>query len=202
MLCSPQDVNTNNSFPVQFALFRSFWYIFSTDTDATPSPNKFSIVHSQNKSRISQQKPSIGPHWIHFKLVKSVFFAAFVRLECSPRNMHQITRTNSFSQFLFSSKIKRQKDAISPNGVSCAHAQGVTWHIWAGEGQRLWKLRQILHPAVELDDIPADHLHHQKMLSIFTCTFSPYTFLYYIDLSTFVIETKNQTSWNTLNRLR
>ena len=86
---------------------------------------KFIIVHSRNKITIRQQQPSIGPNWIHFKRVRSVFFAAVVRLECSSRNMHQITHANSFSQFLSYSKIKRQKDAISPNGLSSAHAQGV-----------------------------------------------------------------------------
>ena len=62
----------------------------------------------------SQQQPSIGPNWINFKLVRFVFFAGVVRLQCSTQNIHQITHANSFPQFFSSSKIQRQKDAISP----------------------------------------------------------------------------------------
>ena len=98
-----------------------------------------SLVHSRNKITIRQQQPSTGPNWIHFKLVRSVFFAAVVRLECSTRNMHQITHAYSFSQFLFYSKIKRQKDAISPNGLSCAHAQGC--HVTHLSGRRTTALK-------------------------------------------------------------
>jgi hypothetical protein len=102
-----------------FALFRSFWYISLTDTDAMPSPNI--IVYSQHKIIISQQQPSIGPNWIQFKLVRSVFF----RCSCSigmqhPKHVpdHPCKLILSFS---FSSKIKRQKDAISPQrSLLCA----------------------------------------------------------------------------------
>ena len=60
------------------------------------------IVYSRHKIILSQQQPSIGPTWIHFKLVRgSVLFAVVPRLECSTQNMHQITCANSFSRFYF-----------------------------------------------------------------------------------------------------
>ena len=179
MLCCPQDVNTNKSFPVQFCplpliLDRHRCYAFSIS------------FSEQNHNQITT-----ALNWAKLDTFQAWEICLF-RCDCSigmqHPNMHQITHENSFSQFICYSKIKRQKNAISPNGLYCAHAQGVTWHIWAGEGQRLWNLRQILHPAVELDDIPTDHFYHQKMLSIFICTFSQYTFAYYIDFSTFVIK--------------
>ena len=40
--------------------------------------------------------------------------------------------------FLLKSRGKRTLS--QPNGLSCAHAQGVTWHIGAGEEQRVFKI--------------------------------------------------------------
>jgi hypothetical protein len=121
ILCCPQDVDTNKFAQFNFALFRSFWYIFPHRHGCYAFSEQ--IFYSQHKIIISLQQPSIGPNWIHFKLVSPVFFAVVVRLECSSQNMHQITRANSFSNFLFSSKSKRQKDAISPQrSLLCACA--------------------------------------------------------------------------------
>jgi hypothetical protein len=160
-----------------FALCRLFWYIFPHRQGCFAFSEQ--IVYSQNKIIISQQQPSIGPNWMHFKLVRSVFFAVVVRLECSTQNMHQITRANTFSHFIFSSKIKRQKDTISPqSSLLCACPR---CHMKHSSGRRTTAV------AVGSDDIPTDHFYHQKMLSIFICTFSQYTFAYYINFSTFVI---------------
>jgi hypothetical protein len=78
-----------------------------TDTDAMPSPNI--IVYSQLKIIISQQQPSIGPNWIHFKLVRSVFF----RCSCSigmqhPKHVpdHPCKLIFSFSFFFKNQKAK------------------------------------------------------------------------------------------------
>ena len=147
ILCCPQDSNTNKFSQFNFALFRSFWYIF---------PHEIII----------SKQPSIGRNWIHFKLVRSVFFAVAVRLECSTQNMHQITRENSFSHFLFLQKAKGRH--LIPNGLSCAHAQGC--HVTHSSGRRTTVLKIAPNfTAVELDDIPTDHFYHQKMLSIFIC---------------------------------
>ena len=97
--------------------------------------NKF----AQFNFALFQQQPSIGPNWMHFKLLRSVFFAVVVRLECSNQNMHQITRANSFSHFLYSSKIKRQNDAISPQPSLLCACTGC--HVKHSSGRRTTGLK-------------------------------------------------------------
>ena len=70
--------------------------------------------NSKTKSQSASNKPQLGQTGYISSLWNLVFFAGVVQLECRTQNMDQINRGNSFSQFLFSSKIKRQKDAISP----------------------------------------------------------------------------------------
>ena len=163
-----------------------FWYIFPHRHGCYAFSEQ--IVYSQHKIIISQQQPSIGPNWIHFKLVRSVFF----RCSCSigmqhPKHVpdHPCKLIFSFSFFFKNQKAKGRH--LTPTVSLVRMLRVVTWHIRAGEEQRVWKLRQISHPAVGSDDIPTDHFYHQKMLSIFICTFSQYTFAYYINFSTFVI---------------
>ena len=68
-----------------------------------------------------------------------VFFTAVVGLESSSQNMNQIPHSNIFSQFLLFCKNQKAKGRhLSPNSLSCAHAQVGTWHIRAGEEQRLF----------------------------------------------------------------
>jgi hypothetical protein len=132
----------------------------------TFSPHRCYASTEQNHNQ-----PATNLNWAKLDTFQAceicLFFAVVVRLECSTQNMRKIPRGNSFSQFLFLQKSKGKRTPSHPNGLSCAHAQGTTWHIRAGEEQRVWQSRQISHPAVESDDIPADHFYYQKMLSIF-----------------------------------
>ena len=128
------------------------------------------VVYSQHKIILSQQQPSIGATWIHLKLVRIRPF----RCGCSNGMQHPKHAPDHLCKLIFSflfflPKSKGKRTPSHPNGLSCAHAQGVTWHIGAGEEQRVSRSRQISHPAVELDDIPTDHYYHQKMLYTFMC---------------------------------
>ena len=135
MLRFPQDVNTNQKVSRSILpSFISFKVSPHPHTDALPSP----LVYSQNKITLSQQQPPIGTNLIHFKLVRFVSFAVVVRQECSTQNMPRMGHANSFSEF-FSSQIKRQKDAISTNGLFYAHAQ--VGHVTHSGGRRITGLK-------------------------------------------------------------
>ena len=110
MLCFTQDADTNKKFPDQFSPTTYGCFAFS-----------ISLFSKQNS--LSQQQPPLGQTWYISSLVRYVSLAVVVRQECSTQNMPHIGHTNSFSQLYSSSKIKRQKDAISLNVLSCAHAQ-------------------------------------------------------------------------------
>ena len=189
---------------IKFTLICCFWVNFPPQTCMLCLlwSNFFS---SQNKIIISQQQPSIGPNGIHFRLVRCVFFAVVVRLECRIQNMPQITHANPlFFHFSSSYRIKRQKDAISPQrSVLCA-CSGLSRDTFKREKDNglencakihilLWNQKIFLH---------ADHFFRQKMPFMFIFTFSGYTFAYYInlfwfwDLRKLILETIEQIEVN------
>ena len=65
ILCCPQDVNTNKFCPLPF-IFEHF----PPQTRMLCHAISKQIVYSQHKIILSQQQPSIGPTWIHFKLAR------------------------------------------------------------------------------------------------------------------------------------
>ena len=156
-----QDVNTNKFSQFNFALLRSFWYIF-------PHSHRCYASSEQNHNQ-----PATNLNWAKLDTFQACEICLF-RCSCSIGMQHPKHAPDRLCKLIFSflfflPKSKGKRTPSHPNGLSCAHAQGVTWHIGAGEEQRVSRSRQISHPAVELDDIPTDHFYHQKMLSIFMC---------------------------------
>jgi hypothetical protein len=64
----------------------------------------------------------------------------------------------------------------------------VTWHIQAGIEQRLWKSRQISQLWNRMIFLQTISIIRKCYPSLFVCTFPLYSFAYYINFPTFVIQ--------------
>ena len=153
-----------------FALFRSFWYIFPHRHGCYAFSKYNSLFSTQNHNQ-----PATTLNWAKLDTFQAceicLFSLQLFDWNAAPKTCTRSPVQTHFLIFFFLQKSKGKRTPSHPNRLSCAHAQGVMWHIRAGEEQRFWKLRQISHPALGSDDIPIDHFYHHKMLSIFICTF-------------------------------
>jgi hypothetical protein len=174
ILCCPQDVNTNKFSQFNFALFRSFCYIL---------PHRHGCYAFSEQIIISQQQPSIGANWIHFKLVRICFF----RCSCSIGMQHPKHAPDHLCKLIFSFSFffKNQKAKgrhLTPT-VSLVRMRRVSRDAFEREKNngfhiRLWN-RMIFLATISII--------RKCYPSLFVCTFPPYTFAYYINFSTFVI---------------
>jgi hypothetical protein len=118
-----------------FALFRSFWYIFPHThgcyafSDQIEKQNHFQPASTLNWAKLGT-----------FQACEILsFFAVVVQLECRTQNMDQINRGNSFSQFFLLLKSKGKRTPSYPNGLYCTHAQGC--HVTHSSGRRTTGLK-------------------------------------------------------------
>ena len=79
--------------------------------------------------------------WIHFKSDGSMPFSLLL-LDSNAAVKTWITHLipTFFLNLFYFVKSKGKRTLSLPNGLSCAHVRGVTWHILAGEEQRLFEI--------------------------------------------------------------
>ena len=182
MLHFPQDVNTNKKCPR--SILPSFINVgkFSPHTYGCYA---FSTSLFSNRNHF---QPATAHSWNKFNTFQACVLRLF-RCSCSTGMQHTKHAPDHPCKLIFPVFLllkSKSKRTLSPPTVSLMSMRRVvTWHIWAGGEQRVCKLRQISHPAVESDGI-------QKMLSTFSCI---HTFAYCIDFSTSA--TEGSLSWKT-----
>jgi hypothetical protein len=185
ILCCPQDVNTNQFCPLPF-IFEHF----PPQTRMLCHAISKQIVYSQHKIILSQQQPSIGPTWIHFKLVRIRHF----RCGCSigmqhPKHAPDRLCKLIFSFLFFSSKIKRQKDAITPQRSRLCACAGC--HVTHRSGRRTTGFQDRAKFHIRLWNwmifLPTIIIIRKCYTPLCVCTFPRYNCAYYVNFSTFVI---------------
>ena len=184
MLRFPQDANTNKKFPDQFCpllLILSF-------------PHHIRMLCLLHKFilKTKSHSASNSPHWDKLDTFQawcdmSHWLYLFDR-NAAPETCPTSAIQTHFPSFILLLKSKGKRTPSHPTFSLVHMRRSVTWHVQAGEWQRVWKLRQISHPTVDSDAIPADYFYHHKMLSIFICA---HTFPHYIDISMSAIEEQN-----------
>jgi hypothetical protein len=121
ILCCPQDVNTNKFSQFNFALCRSFLVHFPPQTQMLCLFRTNSLFSTQNHNQ-----PATTLNWAKLDTFQAYEICLF-RCPCLIGMQHPKHAPDHpckpFSHVLFSSKIKRQKDAISPQrSLLCACA--------------------------------------------------------------------------------
>ena len=160
--CYVQDVNINKSLlqflyifvgitystennPYHFETLRQptqmLWLVRTNCLSSHQSYHRDSMNPKQNLQGKGRKWPKKGATWIHFGSDGSLSFSLLLLdWNGAVKTWIRYLIPTYFSNFFIFVKSKGKRTPSLPNRLSCAHVQGVTWPIGAGEEQRHFEI--------------------------------------------------------------
>ena len=165
--------STENS-PYHFGPLRQptqmLWHVRTYCLFSHQSYHRDSMNPKQNLQGKGRKWPMNGATWIHIGSARSLSFSLLLLdWNATVKTSIRYLIPTYFSKFLHFCKIKRQKDAISPQpSVLCACAG---CHVTHSSGRRTTAFWNCAKIHTQLGN--QTKFYHEKMIPLFNCIFSP-----------------------------
>ena len=137
------DSTENN--PYHFETLRQptqmLWLVRTKSLFSYQSYHRDSMNPKQNLQGKGRKWPKNGATWIHIGSARSLSFSLLLLVwNATVKTWIRYLIPTYFSNFFIFVKSKGKRTPSLPNRLSCAHVQGVTWPIGAGEEQRHFEI--------------------------------------------------------------